>query len=133
MSTMYVFSDEVPTLNTVATNDIVLLYDTSAGLMKRATVTAVGTVVKALARGSAATSLVGFYGVTAIDQGTMTATNVTALATAVMSAGNAAGVWAWASSTDAAAYVTRMKQAQTDLATFAAKVESTGLLSIAGV
>ncbi len=132
MSTIYVFSDEVPTLNTVATNDIVLLYDTSAGRMKRATVTAVGTVVKALARGSAATSTVGFYGATAVDQGTMTATAVTSLATAVMSAGNAAGVWAWASSTDALAYVARMKQAQTDLSTFMARVESTGLVAVAG-
>lgn len=131
MSTIFVFSDEVPDLQTVAPSDVVLLYDTSAGLMKRATVTAVNTqVVKALARGSAATSTIGFYGATAVDQGTMTATAVTALAAGVMSAGNAAGVWAWASSTDATAYVTRMKQAQTDLYTLMARIESTGLVAI---
>lgn len=133
MSTPYVFSDEVPTLNTVASGDILLLWDTSAGRMKRATVSAVGTVLYPLARGNAATSTIGFYGVTAVDQGTMTATALTALATAVISAGNAAAVWAWASSTEAKAFVARAKQCQADLDTLMAKVDSTGLVDITGL
>ena len=133
MSSTFVFSDEVPALLTVASNDIMLIWDTSAGLMKRSTVTQVNSVVKALARGSAATSTIGFYGATAVDQGTFTAVNITALATAVISAGNAAGTWAWASSTMASEFVTRAKQAQTDLNTLVQRIESTGLVNVAGV
>ena len=45
MSTPFVFSDELPELYTVAPTDIVMLWDTSTGLMKRATVSAVKTIV----------------------------------------------------------------------------------------
>ena len=132
MATPYVFADEVPALLTVASNDIMLIWDTSAGLMKRSTVTQVNTIIKPLARGSATTNVIGFYGQTGVDQGTMTATAVTAVAAVVISAGNAAGTWAWASSTEATAFVTRVKQCQTDLKTLIARVESTGLIAVAG-
>ena len=131
MSTPYVFSDEVPTLLSVAANDILLLWDTSAGLMKRCTVSAADAIVDA--RGTATTTVVGFYGETGVNQGTVAATAITALTTAVISAGNAAAVWAWASSTEAKAFVARAKQAQADLETLMAKLDSTGIVSIAGV
>lgn len=131
MSTPYVFSDEVPTLLSVAANDILLLWDTSAGLMKRCTVSAADAIVDA--RGTATSTVVGFYGETGVNQGTVAATAITALTTAVISAGNAAAVWAWASSTEAKAFVARAKQAQADLETLMAKLDSTGIVSIAGV
>lgn len=133
MATPFVFSDEVPQLLTVASGDIMLIWDTSAGLMKRSTVTQVNSVVKPLARGSASTSVVGFYGTVGVDQGTMTATAVSALAAATISAGNAASVWAWASSTEAKAFVARAQQAQTDLLTLMRRIDSVGLVNIVGV
>ena len=133
MSSIYTFSDEVPALLTVASNDIMMIWDTSAGTMKRSTVTQVNTIVKDLARGTSGASLIGFYGATAIDQGTFTAVNLTALATATISAGNAAGTWAWSSSTMASEFVTRAQQAQVDLKTLAQRIGSTGLVSIAGI
>ncbi len=65
----------------------------------------------------------------------MTATCLTALTTnPTFSASNTgAGVYGWASSTEAAAYVTRVGQMQVDLTTLMARFESTGLLAIAGV
>lgn len=133
MSTPYVFSDEVPALQTVAQNDILLIWDTSAGLMKRCTVSAAQGVVTPLVVGGAAASVVGWYGETGVNQGTQAATAITALTTATISAGNAAGVWAWASSTEATAFVTRARQAQADLETLMARLDSVGLVSIAGV
>lgn len=131
MSTPYVFSDEVPTLLTVGAADIIMLWDTSAGLMKRCTVSAADAIVDA--RGTAAATVVGYYGATGVNQTTQAATAITALATATISAGNAAAVWAWASSTEAKAFVARAKQAQTDLETFMGRLDSVGLVSIAGV
>lgn len=131
MSTPYVFSEEVPELLSVAAADILLLWDTSAGLMKRCTVSAADAIVDA--RGTAAATVVGFYGETGVNQGTQAATAITALATATISAGNAAGTWAWASSTEATAFVTRAKQAQADLETLMTRLDSTGLIAIAGV
>jgi hypothetical protein len=131
MATPYVFAEECPTLLSVAQNDILLLWDTSAGLMKRCTVSAADAIVDA--RGTATTTVVGFYGETGVNQGTVAATAITALTTATISAGNAAAVWAWASSTEAKAFVARAKQAQTDLETLMAKLDSTGLVAIAGV
>jgi hypothetical protein len=131
MATPYVFANELPTVNTVSAGDILLVWDTSAGLMKRCTVSVADALIDA--RGTAASTIVGYYGETGVNQGTQAAAAVTALATATMSAGNAAGVWAWASSTEAAAFVTRAKQAQADLETLMARINSTGLVSIAGV
>jgi hypothetical protein len=131
MSTPYVFSDECPELLSVAANDIILLWDTSTGLMKRCTVSAAEAIVDV--RGTATSTVVGYYGETGVNQGTVAATAITALATGTISAGNAAGTWAWASSTEATAFVTRMRQAQTDLKTFETRLDSVGLVSIAGV
>jgi hypothetical protein len=131
MSTPYVFSDELPELLTVAGNDIIMIWDTSTGLMKRCTVSAAEAIVDA--RGTATSTVVGYYGATGVNQGTIAATAITALATAVISAGNAAAVWAWASSTEAIAFVTRAKQGQVDLENLMARVDSIGLVAIAGV
>jgi hypothetical protein len=131
MSTPYVFSEEVPTLLSVAANDILLLWDTSAGLMKRCTVSAADAIVDA--RGTATSTVVGFYGETGVNQGTIAAVAITAIGTTTISAGNAAGTWAWASSTEAKAFVARAKQAQADLETLMAKLDSTGVVAIAGV
>lgn len=133
MATPFVFSEEVPTLASVAQNDIVLLWDTSAGLMKRATVSAAQGVVMPLVVGGASASVVGWYGETGVNQGTQAATAVTALATATISAGNDAAVWAWASSTEAKAFVARAQQAQTDLKTLMTRLDSVGLVNISGV
>ena len=133
MSTPYVFYNDVPALQTVAQNDIVLVWDTSAGLMKRCTVSAVQGVVVPLAIGAAAASVVGFYGETGVNQGTIAATAVSALATATISAGKSNAVWGFSSSTAAKAFVARAKQAQTDLLTLEQRINSTGLISIAGV
>lgn len=133
MATPYVFADELPALSSVAQNDIMLIWDTSAGKMKRCTVSAMQGVVAPLVVGGAAASVVGWYGETGVNQGTMAGTAITALAAATISAGNAAGVWAWASSTEAKAFVARAQQAQVDLKTLMAKIDSVGLVNIAGV
>jgi hypothetical protein len=133
MATPYVFSDELPALTSVAAADIIMIWDTSAGRVKRCTVSAAQGVVLPLVVGGASASVVGWYGETGVNQGTMADTAVTALATATISAGNAAAVWAWASSTEAKAFVARAKQAQVDLETLMAKIDSVGLVSISGV
>lgn len=130
MSTVYVFHSELPEADGLDTADRVLLWDTSAGRMKYATLANVyAQIGRSAAVGASAADTMSFYGATPINQGTMTEAAVTALATATMSAGNAAGVWAFASSTAAQAFVTRMKQAQTDLDTLIDKLDTVGLLS----
>lgn len=126
MSTIYSWTAEMPADTTGQARDYTLIYDTSTGRTKKCT-------LNSLVYGGSPSGTLGFYGVTAVDQGTMTATAVTALATATISAGNAAGVWCFSSSTVAAAVVKRASQIQVDLKTLMQKVESTGLLNIAGV
>jgi hypothetical protein len=133
MATTFVFAQECPTLLTVSAGDILPVWDTSAGVMKRCTVSTVQAIILPLAIGSASSTVVGFYGETGVNQGTQAATAITALTTATISAGNAAAVWAWASSTEATAFVTRAKQAQTDLDTLMARINSTGVVSISGL
>ena len=132
MATPYVFAEEVPALQTVAQNDIIMVWDTSAGLMKRCTVSAAQGVVTPLVVGGAAASVVGFYGETGVNQGTIAATAITALATATISAGKSNSVWGFSSSTAGKAFVARAKQAQVDLKTLMGKINSTGLISISG-
>lgn len=129
MSTVYVFNDEIPSLVTAANADILMLKDASTALKKRITLSNLATAVM----GAAASNVVGFYGTTKVNQGTMTATALTAIGTTAISAGNAAGVWAWASSTEATAFVTRATQIQANLETLMARIDSTGLVAIAGV
>ena len=129
MTTMFVFDDQLSSLVTAANADLVMVNDASTGVKKRITVSNLATAVM----GAAASNVIGFYGTTKVNQGTMTATALTAIGTTAISAGNAAGVWAWASSTEALAFVTRVTQIQANLETLMARVDSTGLVSIAGV
>jgi hypothetical protein len=133
MATPYVFSDELPALSSVAAADIILVWDTSAGRMKRCTVSAAQGVVLPLVVGGASASVVGWYGETGVNQGTMAAAAVTALATATMSAGKAAAVWGWATSTKAKAFAAAAKTAQVDLENLMTKINNVGLVNIDGV
>jgi hypothetical protein len=133
MSTIFTFDQELPELVTPAATDLLLVKDVSTGLKKDVTVTAVEGVIDTVALGAAATSTIGFYGVTAVNQGTMTATALSAIGTTTISAGNSSGVWGWASSTEALAFVTRVTQMQANLETFMARVSSTGLVAVDGV
>ena len=133
MATPYVFSDELPALATVAAADIILIWDTSAGRMKRCTVSAAQGVVTPLALGGASASVVGWYGETGVNQGTIAATAITALATATISAGKAAAVWGWQTSTKAKAFAAAADSAQVDLLKLMQKINSVGLVSIDNV
>jgi hypothetical protein len=137
MSTIYTFHRELASLATPAVGDRILTADRSTG-------TANGgptkkdmllSVVKTAARGTGTADLIGFYGASPVDQGTMTATAVTALTTnPTFSASNTgAGVFGFASSTVAVAYVTRVTQMQADIDTLMARVNSTGLVNITGL
>lgn len=130
MSTIYVFNDELPALVTAANADVLLIHDASTGLKKDVTVSNLATAIM----GAAASNVIGFYGTTKVNQGTMTATALTALTTnPTFSASNTgAGVFGFASSTAATAIITRMDQAQVDLAALIARVESTGLIAVSG-
>lgn len=123
MSTIYAWAAELSADATGKPNDYCLIYDTSTGRTKKAT----------LATVCFGRDTVGFYGATPVDQGTMTATAITALTAATISAANVTTVFGFGSSTVAKAYVKRLSQIQADLETLMGKVESTGLVSIAGV
>lgn len=134
MATIYVFHDELPEGGAPALADMMLIWDTSAGLMKRSTMSNIWTAIgRTAATGASAADTIGFYGATPVNQGVFTATALTALATATISAGNAAGVWAFASSTAMEAFVTRAKQAQADLENLMTKLNTVGLVSVDGV
>ncbi len=124
--TIYSWHGDVGADVTSQGQDWVLIYDTSTGRTKK-------TRLSNVFGGGTAAGVVGFYGATAVDQGTMTVAGVTALATAVISAANSATVYGFSSSTVAIAYAKRASQIQADLKTLMQKFESTGLLSIAGV
>lgn len=126
MSTIYSWAAEHGADTTGAAADFTLVYDTSSGRTKKATLSAVFL-------GQSPDRVIGFYGEAGVNQGTMTATALTALATATISAANSANVYCWSSSTVAKAYVKRMSQIQADLETLMGKVDSTGLLAISGV
>jgi hypothetical protein len=131
MSTIYTFHEECPALVTSAAGDKILTSDLSASKKKDMTLTVMGSAVK----GVASTDAIAFYGVTPVDQGTMTATCLTALTTnPTFSASNTgSGVFGFSSETVAKAYVARVKQMQVDIENLMLKVDSTGLLAIAGV
>ena len=126
MSTIYSWAPELTADATGQSRDYCLVFDTSTGRTKKAT-------LNTIPYGGSAAGTLGFYGATAVDQGTMTFAAVTALATATISAANSATVYCWSVSTTAKAYAKRVAQIQADLETFMGKVESTGLVSIAGV
>jgi hypothetical protein len=135
MSTIYTFHRELASLATPAVGDRILTADVSTNSSDPTSKDMTLTVVKTAAKGTASTDLVGFYGVTPVDQGTMTATCLTALTTnPTFSASNTgAGVFGFASSTEATAYATRVQQMQADLDTLMARVDSTGLVNITGL
>lgn len=74
----------------------------------------------------------GFFGTTPAAQQTMTQTAVTAIGTTTISQVATSGKWAFASSTAANALVTRVDQMQVDLETLLGKLETLGLVSVAG-
>ena len=123
MSTIYSWSAEMAADATGAGGDWTLIYDTSTGRTKKCRIASlVGNSAK----------IVPFHGETGVDQGTMTATAVTALATATMSSANTATVYCFGSSTVAVSYAKRMAQIQDDLENLMLKIDSTGLLAISG-
>jgi hypothetical protein len=135
MSTIYTFHRECASLATPAVGDRIMTADISANASHPTARDMTLTVVRSAARGKLSTDLIGFYGASPVDQGTMTATAITALTTnPTFSASNTgAGVFGFASSTEAVAYVTRVTQMQADLDTLMAKVNSTGLVNITGL
>ena len=126
MSTIYSWAAEMSADATGAAGDYTLIFDTSSGRTKKCQI---GTTFF----GGTAAGTLGFYGATAVDQGTMTATAITALATATISAANTSAVFGWGSSTVAKAYVKRMAQIQADLETLMARIDSVGIVAISGV
>lgn len=114
----------MPSDGTGAAGDWCMVYDTSAGRTKKA------RLVSAVTGNSS--KVIPFYGETGVDQGTFTATALTALATATISAANSATVFGFSSSTVAKAYAKRLSQIQTDLKSLMNKIDSTGLINITG-
>jgi hypothetical protein len=104
MSTIYSWAAEHSADATGQARDYTLVYDTSAGRTKKATIGAVFL-------GQGPTRVFGFYGEAGVDQGTMTATALTA----------------------GKALVKRCSQIQADLETLMGKIDSTGLLAITGL
>jgi hypothetical protein len=125
MSTIYVWTSEMTADATGAAGDWTLVYDTSTGRTKKARL--VSAVV------GDASKVIPFYGETGVDQGTFTATALTALTAATISAANTTSVYGFGSSTVAKAYVKRMSQIQVDLETLMGKIDSTGLVNITGL
>lgn len=135
MSTIYTFHRECASLATPATGDRIMTADVSTNATHPTAKDITLAIVKTAARGVATTDLIGFYGASPVDQGTMTATAITALTTnPTFSASNTgAGVFGFGSETVANAYVTRVTQMQADLDTLMARVNSTGLVNITGL
>ena len=129
MTTLYVFDEQLPALTTRADGDKLIVHDASTKLKKVITLSNVQNAIL----GNTSADTLGFYGVTKVNRGTMTATALTAIGTTTISAANSATVYGFASSTAAAALVTRVSQAQADLETLMNRIHSTGLLAIAGL
>jgi hypothetical protein len=125
MSTIYVWQSEMSADTTGAAGDWTLIYDTSTGRTKKARLVSVVS--------GDAFKVIPFYGETGVDQGTFTATALTALTAATISAANTTSVYGFGSSTVAKAYVKRMSQIQVDLDTLMGKFDSTGLINITGL
>ena len=111
---------------TGAGGDWTLVFDTSTGRTKKAR-------ISSMFIGGAAGKIIPFHGETGVDQGTMTATAITALATATLSTANTATVYGFGSSTVAKAYAKRMAQIQVDLEDLMGKFNSTGLIDVTGL
>ena len=128
MSTIYSWAAEQVADTTGAAGDWLLVYDTSTGRTKKARISSVFL-------GQGPERVFGFYGETGVNQGTMTASALTALASAATIITDAASTaaWCWDSSTVAKAYVKRLSQIQVDLEALMGNIDSTGLISISGL
>ena len=134
MSTIYTFHRELASLATPAAGDRFLVGDVSVNANHPGAKDITLTVAGAAGKGKAATDLLGFYGASPVDQGTMTAVGLTAVTTnPTFSTSTDAGSYGFASSTVATAYVTRVRQMQADLDTLMAKISSSGLVSVTGL
>ena len=134
MSTIYTFHRELPSLATVAVGDRILVADVSTNSTAPTKKDMTLTVVRAAARGPATTDLIGFYGATPVNQGTMTATALSALTTnPTFSSSTDAGTYGFPTSTLALAYTKRIDQMQVDLDDLMARINSTGLVNITGL
>lgn len=135
MSTIYTYHRECATLATPAAGDRILTADVSTNATHPTKKDMTFTVLAAALAGGATTDKIGLYGAAAVDQGSFTATCLTANTTnPTFSASNTgAGVFGFASSTVALAYVTRIKQIQANLDTLMAKIDSTALVAITGL
>ena len=134
MSTIYTFHRECAALLTPATGDRIMVADISDNASHPGAQTVTLAIAKTAARGVGATDLIGFYGATPVNQGTMTATALTAVTTnPTFSATTGAGVYGFPTSTLAKAYVARIPQMQVDIAALMARVNSTGLVDISGL
>lgn len=122
MSTIYSWAADMTADATGSLQDFTLIYDTSTGFTKKCELHRLAYAAP-----------MAFYGETAVAAQTMTATAVTALAAATISAANAAGVFCFGSSTVAKAYAKRVAQIQVDLEVLMGKVNSTGLVAISGL
>src|SRR5512143_1152631 len=118
MSTIYTFHRECDSLTTPAAGDRIMTADVSTSATHPTKKDMTLTVLNTLLGGGATTDIVGLYGVTGADQGTFTATCLSANTTnPTFSASTGAGVWCFPSSTVATAYVTRVKQMQANIDT----------------
>src|SRR5512143_2168093 len=135
MSTIYSFHRECTALVTPAAGDRIMTADVSTNATHPTKKDMTLTVLSAICGGGATTDVVGLYGAAGVDQGTFTATCLSANTTnPTFSASNTgAGVFGFASSTVATAYVTRIKQMQANIDTLMAKINSTGLIAISGL
>lgn len=88
----------------------------------------VGASTQAVRVGGSATGNLGFFGTTPIAKVNVANTATTALATATISQVGTSGKWAFASSTVATAYVTRIKQMQVDVKNLITQLDALGLV-----
>lgn len=134
MSTIYTFHKEVATLASPAAGDRIMTADRSTNATSPTKKDMTLTVLGSACKGTSTSDLIGFYGATPVDQGTMTATAVTALTNnPTFSASNTgAGVFGFSSSTEALAYTVRVSQMQVDLDALIDRIESVGLLAVTG-
>ena len=78
--------------------------------------------------GNSATDKVGFFGSTPVVKTAVTATAVTAIGTTTISQVATSGKWAFASSTAAAALVTRVDQLQVDVEGLITQLNTLGIV-----
>jgi hypothetical protein len=126
MSTIYTWATENTADGTGQGQDWTLVFDTSTGRTKKATLSSVFL-------GQSPERVIGFYGETGVNQGTMTATALTALSTSVATDAVTTTSFGFGNSTTAKATVKRLSQIQADLEVLMGKLDSTGLFGISGV